>query len=239
MGAAGVSAAERKVCGIPAATLIRNFTNIAFGSEHKPSEEECLTKWRRPIRYRVVDHVGVEAPVRADLDGHMGLLGRLTRLSIRHARRGDDPNFLIIFTRLSRFRRTIARHLARRDLALLSRLTRADCIGIMQRRLKTNEIVRAVAIIPVDHARERGLLYHCIVEETTQLMGLPNDSDNADFSIFNDRSKRDDLGCQDRVFVRILYDRSLKVGMSKREALAPAERALRRIAGEDVSKPKK
>ncbi|HBQ44629.1 MAG TPA: hypothetical protein DD716_03140, partial [Thiomicrospira sp.] len=40
-----------------------------------------------------------------------------------------------------------------------------------------SEIQSATVIIPIDHAMSRGLLVSCIVEELTQVMGLPNDSD--------------------------------------------------------------
>ncbi len=219
------AAAAQSLCGMPTATLLRNFGNIAFGNEHRVSFDERLAKWHAPIRYRIEDEVGIEPQIRKDLVQHMALLQRISGHPLRAAGR-RPANFIIIFTRLARYRAHLAASLSRPDPALVSRLARSDCSGVYQRRQDTNAIVRAVAIIPVDHARERGILYHCIVEETTQLMGLPNDSDNADFSLFNDRSKRDDLHCQDRLYLHLLYRPELKTGMSKPAALAAARRLL-------------
>jgi hypothetical protein len=209
------------------ATLLRNFGNIAFGNEHRVTSDDRLTKWQAPIRFRIADEVGIEPQVRRDLSQHMALLKRISGHSIRPA--GPTANFKIIFTRLSKYRAHLGATLSKPNPSLVARLARSDCAGVFQRRRDTNAIVAAVAIIPVDHARERGILYHCIVEETTQLMGLPNDSDDADFSLFNDRSKRDNLHCQDRLYLKLLYRPEIAAGMTKPAALAVATRLLSKI----------
>ena len=70
------------------------------------------------------------------------------------------------------------------------------------------------------------MLKSCIVEETTQVMGLPNDSSDVRPSIFNDRGGLDDLSGQDVLLLRLLYDPRLKAGMTRDEALATARRIL-------------
>jgi hypothetical protein len=42
---------------------------------------------------------------------------------------------------------------------------------------KQSELISVLVIIPVDHAMSHGLLPACVIEELTQAMGLPNDSD--------------------------------------------------------------
>ncbi len=76
-----------------------------------------------------------------------------------------------------------------------------------------NQIEQAVVIIPVDHVYSRGLLVACIVEETTQVMGLPNDSDWVNPSIANDASRIELLTGLDYLLLKILYDSNLKAGM--------------------------
>jgi hypothetical protein len=220
-----VPAAAQPFCGMTQRTLLRNFGNIAFGSEHQATTDDRLARWRVPIRYSVRNEVSVEPAVLSELHAHMRLLQRITGHPVTKAGAGG-ANFTIILTRLAHYRTRLAAGLSQRNTRLVARLARADCAGIYQRRMDTNEIVQAVAIIPVDHARERGILYHCIVEETTQLMGLPNDSDEADFSLFNDHSKRDDLHCQDLLYLRLLYHPRMKPGMSRRQALRVARKVL-------------
>lgn len=224
------SAAESRTwCQLPEEIILRNFGAIAFGSEHQRILRPRVMKWVTPIRYRPESRVDVLPAVLDDLHNHMRALARITGHPIRPARRGERANFRILFTRLSAFRSDIASNLRPPNPQLVRRLRQADCIGILRARGRDNAIVSAIAIIPVDHARSRGLLFHCIVEETTQLMGLPNDSDAADFSIFNDRSRQDDLGCQDKIFLRLLYHPDLRVGTYQPQALRVARRLLRRL----------
>ena len=76
-----------------------------------------------------------------------------------------------------------------------------------------NSINRAVVIIPVDRARAHAKLLSCVVEELTQVMGLPNDSDKVFPSIFNDKSKDDFLSGLDYLLLKLLYHPKIKVGM--------------------------
>ena len=100
------------------------------------------------------------------------------------------------------------------------------CFGIYSLNA-AGEIFRGVIGIPSDRAASAGKLPHCIVEETTQLLGLPNDSDEVVPSIFDDRSVLDALSEHDKVLVRLLYDRRLTAGMPREEALAAARAILR------------
>lgn len=65
----------------------------------------------------------------------------------------------------------------------------------------------------MNHARARGKLVACVVEELTQLLGLPNDSELVFPSIFNDRSTDEFLSPLDVMLLRMLYDPRLKAGM--------------------------
>jgi hypothetical protein len=59
----------------------------------------------------------------------------------------------------------------------------------------------------------------------TQAIGLPNDSDSADPSIFNDDDLYRDLTWQDELFLRVLYDPRVRSGMT-REAFEPLARQI-------------
>jgi hypothetical protein len=91
---------------------------------------------------------------------------------------------------------------------------------------KDHSINRAIVIIPVDRARAHGKLLSCVVEELTQVLGLPNDSDKVYPSIFNDKSTNDALSGLDFILLKLLYNRQLKAGMSIRQTKAIVKKLL-------------
>src|SRR3546814_16326288 len=76
----------------------------------------------------------------------------------------------------------------------------------------SSDLIRAAVILfPAHHSR--ATLRACVVEELTQIMGLANDSTIVADSIFNDRSPFTELTANDRLLLRILYDRRIpKIG---------------------------
>ena len=82
--------------------------------------------------------------------------------------------------------------------------------------------------LPVDRARERAKLLTCIVEELSQILGLPNDSEKVYPSIFNDKSCNELLTRLDYLMLKMLYDRRVKAGMDRRQVMP----VLRKIVNE-------
>lgn len=58
-----------------------------------------------------------------------------------------------------------------------------------------------------------------IAQELTQVLGLPNDIDGPDGTVFSSRSARETLSATDEQMVRILYDPRLRPGMTRAEAM--------------------
>lgn len=76
--------------------------------------------------------------------------------------------------------------------------------------------IRVVAVgVPAEHPRD--VIRTCVIEELTQVMGLPNDSESVNPSIFNDRSPYVDLTEDDKFLLKILYDPRMKVGTPRTE----------------------
>ena len=82
---------------------------------------------------------------------------------------------------------------------------------------KNNEIKWAIAVFP-DH-RPKDHMRACVVEELTQVLGLPNDSAQVAPSIFNDKSRYFELTEHDRWMLQMLYDPRIKLGMPREEAI--------------------
>ncbi len=68
----------------------------------------------------------------------------------------------------------------------------------------------------------------CLAQQLTQALGLPNDIDDPDGTVFSSRSTRETLSESDKNIVRILYDPRLEPGMTRAEAMP----IVRRIAAE-------
>jgi len=95
---------------------------------------------------------------------------------------------------------------------------------------KKGEIVAAVIIFPARHPES----YHraCAVEEITQILGLPNDSNTVKPSIFNDHSRYFELTEHDRWLLRALYQKDITPGMSRNETLTRVLAFLKRARPE-------
>ena len=61
----------------------------------------------------------------------------------------------------------------------------------------------------------------------TQALGLPNDSNRIEESIFSDRSRRTDLTRTDLIVLKTLYDPRMKAGLVRAEAMTVAREIIR------------
>jgi hypothetical protein len=59
----------------------------------------------------------------------------------------------------------------------------------------------------------------CVIEELTQILGLPNDSAIVEASIFNDHSQYFELTKNDRMLVQVRYDPRIIFAMPRQQAL--------------------
>lgn len=206
--------------------MVRNFDEIALRNEHQRLRNPRITKWMQPLRVYIRADVAPGQYARRDLRAQFKRLQRLTGLPVRFVPNRAAANFYVIFTNLDRFARTIRATLRPARPRLARKLARADCVGVFSRNLRSSEIVAATVIIPVDHAFQRGIMHRCIVEETTQVMGLPNDSARIDITLFNDRARRDDLTRHDELLLRVLYHPAMRPGLNRAAALAVARRIM-------------
>jgi hypothetical protein len=210
------------------AAVLDAFAKIAFGNEYVAETEPRLQKWAQPIRWRVYEELSLESGERGFLDRHLERLQRLTGLAFGEADRWPDSNFLILFVSEARYAFWIERYVSPSRRHLVPRLAATSCLGFLRHHRMTFEIELAVAIVPVERARARGLMQSCIAEETTQVLGLLNDAEVPD-TLFNDAGDARDLTPLDEVLVRLLYDPRLKSGMRRDEALAIAREALPKL----------
>jgi len=95
---------------------------------------------------------------------------------------------------------------------------------------KGDEIRQTVVLFPAERPKDH--MRACVVEELTQVLGLPNDSSSVEPSIFNDKSRYFELTDHDRLMLRMLYDPRITIGMPRDRALVVGRQVLDRIRPE-------
>lgn len=188
------------------------FFEVALKNEYL-SGSKPLSKWNSPLKVWVQHRVGDQALHQELTELHLAHLADITGLPISLVNSEAQANVKWIFTQESTWIEEVKEFTGVKSTDYLRS---AICTASYKMNAKS-EIVEAAIIIPVDHARARGKLLACIVEEFTQVLGLPNDSEDAYPSIFNDQTPNDLLSPLDVVLLKLLYEPELKSGMSKKE----------------------
>lgn len=198
--------------------IMRSFIEIALKNEFD-SRPAKLRKWNKPVHVWL-DHQGPENIANQTLHTnlvrmHLDHLEDLTGQYIGLVANESQADIKVIFTSERQWKHDIEQTIGSK---ITPRMMKAVCMAA----LKTNansEISSAVVIIPVDQAIRHRKLVTCIVEEITQVMGLPNDSDSVFPSIFNDKTPNDLLTGLDGLLLGLLYHPDLEVGMTAAEVI--------------------
>nr|WP_281419207.1 DUF2927 domain-containing protein [Marinobacterium ramblicola] len=187
------------------AYIIDSLIEVGLRAEHGP-DPMILRKWRQPLQVYVDHQVGDRALHEQLIDAHLQQLAQITGHRIQRVGAKADANVELLLLR-------------QQDLVPVWQ-SRTDGERIPQGTLclariwtRDGEIRRALVAIPVDQASLHGKLVSCIVEELTQILGLPNDSERVFPSIFNDRSTDQLLSGLDLILLKLLYDPRLQPGM--------------------------
>ena len=213
--------------------LAQNFERIALYDEYtlengrfiERQTPSRLRRWTSPVRLQPHFGASVSAAQSADdvafLSSYSDRLARLTGHSIRTVNSGG--NFHVLY-------------MSADDLAGAAPLLRELVPGITQptiREIETlnrftfcsvyafspagsSSYVAAIAIIRHEHPDL--LRQSCVHEEVAQGLGLPNDSELARPSIFNDDEEFALLTRHDELLLQMLYDDRLSLGLSPEEA---------------------
>lgn len=201
---------EPRLTWLEPAFVQQAFVDVALKREYAPGDWQ-LVKWQQPIKLWVEHKVADQALHNELLDAHISDLSRITGHSIERVSVRAQANVIWIFTRESLWREDVKKELG---AGSLKHMHGAICKAGYKLNPQNGSIASAAIIIPVDQAREHGKLLACIVEEITQIMGLPNDAKSAFPSIFNDETPEDLLSPLDVVLLQLLYEPELKPGMT-------------------------
>ncbi|WP_067095883.1 DUF2927 domain-containing protein [Marinomonas atlantica] len=197
-----------------------SFKVIALQREYDTSKPARLVRWQKPIMLYFESEQGDSKLQARLLSTHAQHLSRITGVPIYFSSTRNNADIFAIFTSRENMENKVRRYIG--DPKTVRRaLDEAVCLGNFGVN-RAGEIQRGVIIIPVNYARQRARLLDCVVEEITQLMGLPNDSNKVYPSIFNDISSDIYLSPLDFILLKMLYSPRFKAGMSS----AQVEQAL-------------
>jgi len=196
--------------------LKTSFVDIALNNEYS-AKQSGIRKWTRPINYYFVHRVADEQLHEELSIMHLQHLSAITGVSIQPVKDKNKANLLIVFSTESRLEKELQQEFNIKSKKHRTQLFR-NSVCLAHFSINADSSIRkAIVIIPVDRARAHAKLVSCIVEELTQIMGLPNDSDKVFPSIFNDKSINELLTGLDYLLLKMLYDPRLKVGMAERK----------------------
>ncbi len=229
-----VAGAQEKEARPSVEKLVDFFGTIVFQTEFKTGKPSLIVKkWTGPLRIALrsfeeetVSENGAEVLRLRQVQvkkshfrftkKHLNSLVRATGLKTEDSKKTDEPpNFMINFVPRSQMANP---YLAKADPKLLRKLAaEGGCFFLMWADNKTGSITKAVIVVNVERLLIR--INHCLLEEMTQSLGLPNDSNKITPSIFSDRSRRTELTRSDQILLQTLYDSRMKAGMPKWQAL--------------------
>jgi hypothetical protein len=214
--------------------VIADFVIVALGREYAADQARTgrLVRWTRPIR---VAGMGPRPDIWGrTLEWHMRRLARITRHPIELHPSGEVDLLAIFVPRLTAeavaahadvYRRVFSDEI--RYEAQMARIAAGSLNAVCFTSVRVDRdfsISAAVAFIPLD--RGAAVVRQCIIEEMSQALGLPNDSDDVDPSIFNDHSPYIELTQKDILLLRMLYHPAMRLGMTAEQVRRVGPRVL-------------
>jgi len=195
--------------------LLANFEQVIFVDEYDDGRKyNYIRKWVGPIR--IVLFGDKATYYRATVEDYSNTLSSLTGLSIEVLGRDQQKiNFEIHFVPWDDMEKLAEPHSPNPEW-LETIIEDSSCLFIYHRN-KTFEIIRAFVFVSIDEPVKD--INSCLLEEMTQALGFPNDSELIKPSIFNQWDHLQELSNNDKILILTLYDNRLKPGTNRKIAL--------------------
>ena len=210
----------------PVDDLVRYFDTIVFGSEMGPAyASTVIAKWPGDtltvsLEQRATpEHLGF-------VSAHLAALGRLTGKKFSGTKTPESAAIRVLFLRRNEMAAIGGPNV---DPQAIREAAAAGGCYFLSWKQPESRIVKAIVVVNVE--RDPALINSCLLEELTQSLGLPNDSDGMRPSIFSDRDHLSELSPHDAILVRTLYDPRMKAGLPRAAALGVARTVISELAG--------
>ena len=198
--------------------LLANFEQVIFVDEYDDGRNyNYIRKWVDPIK--IVLFGDKATYYRATVEDYSNTLSSLTGLSIEMLGRDQQKfNFEIHFVPWDDMEKLAEPHSPNPEW-LETIIEDSSCLFIYHRN-KTFEIKHAFVFVSIDEPVKD--INSCLLEEMTQALGFPNDSELIKPSIFNQWDHLQELSINDKILIQTLYDNRLKPGLSREAGLEQA-----------------
>lgn len=213
------------------ADLLRSFDAIGFGNEYTGRRYDVVRKWIQPLNIGIQGNkhpAYLETYIEEIAKDLTETTGHNVRLYFsERLRRADnlpenfdvkEVNVFILYLSEEEIGPALNQYFNVPDVQREAMRIGATCMATFGTR--KNEIRNAIIIVPARHPES--FHHDCITEEIAQIMGLPNDSPDAEWSIFNDNNSMSGLTEHDRWLLRALYLPDITPGMHRHDALRKA-----------------
>ena len=199
--------------------LVAHFTQVVFGAEYADltTKPEVIAKWAGPV---VGIHVqGRDTPQLIQLASkHIHTLAKLTGLQFRTLTDGEAiPSIDLVFMKRAEMGAINGPNLDASVIRSMASDPTMVCYFLTWHSPPAR-IVKALVVVNVEADPVR--INACLLEELTQVMGLPNDVQAYWPSMFNPNDASTQHSRWDALYIRTLYDARLKPGMTPTEAAA-------------------
>ena len=199
--------------------MVRHFGQVVFGDEYGMNTgAKMVAKWQGPVGFSIRGRATQE--MGKMLGRHLGGLVQLTGLQFKQVKPGSpESNIDLLFLKRKEMANISGANL---NPAVIKRLTDDPTMVCFFLHWKKPEHRIVKAIIAVNIERDPVLIDACLLEELTQVMGLPNDVDAYWPTLFKPNDTSVKWSRWDKLYIKTLYDPRLKPGMKPVDALYAA-----------------
>jgi len=211
--------------------MVAHFADVVFGVEYATltTKPEVVSKWPGPIVGIKVQ--GRDTPHLITLASkHIHSLAKLTGLQFRTLKAGETiPSIDLVFLKRAEMGNIKGPNIDATVVKSMASDPTMACFFLTWRS-PPERIIKAIVVVNVDQDPVR--IDACLLEELTQVMGLPNDVQAYWPSMFNPLDTSTEHSEWDALYIKTLYDPRIKPGMTPAETLVQ----VRHIFAEALSK---
>lgn len=203
------------------------FSQIVFAPDYDSRRKDFLAKWTKPLRITLKGdktELQKEAESRKELvKDQAKALAALTGLDIKVVGGNQASNVTIIFAEIENMAEVAGSRIRNRDL-LQTSLLATGCHFTIDKD-SGSRITGATIFIRIGE----DVITHtsCLSHDLTYILGLSNNSELIQPSIFNAKAQLSQPTTLDQQFIRALYAPTLKAGMPRKQVLHELEKLLR------------
>ncbi len=206
--------------------LVDHFSKVVFGAEMPKlaTQPAVISKWQGLVAINVQ---GRSTPrLIALASRHIRRISQLTGIKFRSLKAGETRQSIdLVFLKRAEMGNIKGPNLDQNVIRAMANDPTMVCYFLAWHS-PAERIVKALVVVNVERSDDS--INSCLLEELTQVMGLPNDVDSTWPSIFAQLDQSIAYSKWDELYLRTLYDPRMKPGMSEAQARIVARKIFAR-----------